>query len=227
LQEYSRINLVSTIAYKIRKCPSLAKEIYSIWPGTDYDRTNIECFSDDGQVIVDIELIDRICSLNAFHADNQKYTKEEDSPTGLWILPSFFNHSCIDNAQRGVFRGDVMIITAKQYISKGEEVTMSLMSCLAQRYQQTGQIQEAVSVLEENFRLLSNITNIPGFIAGEKVSCTLIHCTNDLSLLCVQLSAMSFQLGREVDSKLWAEVLSRLEGFNQMHQECLELKYSK
>ncbi|KAI8892345.1 hypothetical protein BC833DRAFT_662457 [Globomyces pollinis-pini] len=45
------------IAYKIRKCPSLVKEIYSIWPGTNYDRTSSECFSQDGQGFVDIELI--------------------------------------------------------------------------------------------------------------------------------------------------------------------------
>ncbi|KAJ2992496.1 hypothetical protein HDV02_003039 [Globomyces sp. JEL0801] len=220
-QVYLQVNTLGSIWFPqllTRSANARPLQKKSILSGQEL--TMIVCFSEDGQVIVDIELIDRICSLNAFHADNQKHTKEEDSPTGLWILPSFFNHSCIDNAQR-VFRGDVMIITAKQYISKGEESSLkqygfvckcalcvsdlgtdmktietlfkefesdlsprirngdqtvvtrlklmikklkksyrkslwktllySPMCCLAQQYQQPGQIQEAVSVLEENF----------------------------------------------------------------------------
>jgi hypothetical protein len=43
---------------------------------------------------------------------------------GLWILPSFFNHSCISNTFQ-IIIGDIMLIYSKLDLNKGEELTLS------------------------------------------------------------------------------------------------------
>jgi len=40
---------------------------------------------------------------------------------GIWLFPSYFNHSCVANCQR-VFFGDVMLIYASKDIDMGEEL---------------------------------------------------------------------------------------------------------
>ena len=44
---------------------------------------------------------------------------------GLWILPSYFNHSCIDKNVGRFFIGDSMFVRTLRLISKGEELYSS------------------------------------------------------------------------------------------------------
>lgn len=44
--------------------------------------------------------------------------------SGLWILPSFFNHSCLPNTLR-IFFSDVMFIYARRDINESEELTVN------------------------------------------------------------------------------------------------------
>ena len=44
---------------------------------------------------------------------------------GLWILPSYFNHSCIDKNVGRFFIGDLMFVRTLRLISKGEELIAS------------------------------------------------------------------------------------------------------
>jgi tetratricopeptide (TPR) repeat protein len=97
--------------------------LYSLFSG-DLDR-NEEI--DSG--IIDIERIEKICSFNSFGSIevfealmNQKDSKKKS--TGLWIYPSFINHSCVSNSFN-VFYGDVMMIYAIKNLKKGEEITLS------------------------------------------------------------------------------------------------------
>ncbi|OBZ76504.1 hypothetical protein A0H81_03839 [Grifola frondosa] len=46
-----------------------------------------------------------------------------DSPTGLYLLPSLFNHSCDGNAAWTCI-GEVMVIRATEHISAGTEITL-------------------------------------------------------------------------------------------------------
>jgi len=67
------------------------------------------------------------------HNMHKKYESEddedEDEPDdsnlnyncGLWLFPSYFNHSCFANCQR-VFFGDVMFVYASRDINTGEEL---------------------------------------------------------------------------------------------------------
>ncbi len=67
----------------------------------------------------------RIISHNAFGADITKdWPHREGTGSGLWLLPSFYNHSCAANAQRK-FLGDCMIVRATREVAAGEEVFLS------------------------------------------------------------------------------------------------------
>ncbi|KAF8457114.1 hypothetical protein BDZ91DRAFT_685856 [Kalaharituber pfeilii] len=83
-------------------------------------------------------MIDRIRSLNCFgcsclsseHLPPREPTNpvqpkdDKFKDAGLWILPSFINHSCWGNVQRS-FIGDVMIVRACMPIAAGEQITFS------------------------------------------------------------------------------------------------------
>lgn len=60
---------------------------------------------------------------------------------GLWILPSYLNHSCVDiNAELRIF-GDMMIVRALKNISPGEEILVC--------YTNYGRIETEPSILEQ------------------------------------------------------------------------------
>lgn len=122
------LNLVETV--QTLKCnPQRAKELYSLYAG-DLDRSeNID------MNIIDIERIEKICSFNSFEGTqvHEALMCEKNSKinsTGLWILPSFINHSCLANTFR-VFYGDVMMIYAVEDLKKGTEITCSYLDPFA------------------------------------------------------------------------------------------------
>ena len=78
--------------------------------------------------IIDIYKIKNICKKNIFKGDNIAIGKMMNYPfkisKGLWLIPSFFNHSCAPNTIRIVI-GDLMFIRAGKNIQKGEEICVS------------------------------------------------------------------------------------------------------
>ena len=54
----------------------------------------------------------------------RKTKTQETQGSGVWILPSYFNHSCVNNLTK-VFHGDVMLIYAKRDMKAGEELTLA------------------------------------------------------------------------------------------------------
>jgi hypothetical protein len=69
--------------------------------------------------VIEAPLIQKICALNRYGSGG-----DEDKPDvscHLFILSSYFNHSCLANAYR-TYYGDVMVIHATQDIKKGDEI---------------------------------------------------------------------------------------------------------
>ena len=116
-------NFVNTV-YSMQSDPELAKQIYSLYPGTEYDRNE-----KINEFIIDISRVEHIQKYNSFAVENYidllKGTKRSlsEKESGLWLLPSFFNHSCINNTSRIVL-GDLLFLHAKQDIKKNEEITV-------------------------------------------------------------------------------------------------------
>ncbi|CAG8638875.1 2525_t:CDS:2 [Funneliformis mosseae] len=120
--------LVNHIAHKLMAEPYLCRELYQLYGGP------IEKLYEDSLLTVDIMKINRIISYNAFDPmDKWKFLKNiQDKDTlrngtgaGLWILPSYFNHSCIDINVDRLCLGDLMFLRAWRPILKDEELNIS------------------------------------------------------------------------------------------------------
>uniref|UniRef100_A0A915E796 SET domain-containing protein n=1 Tax=Ditylenchus dipsaci TaxID=166011 RepID=A0A915E796_9BILA len=103
----------------LKRNPQWAKELYSLYAGCDQRDEICSSGTNDFQV-------ENICRLNSFETQHAfDITKSsEDLASGLWILPSFLNHSCVANACR-IFYADVMMVYAISDIEQGEEINHS------------------------------------------------------------------------------------------------------
>lgn len=66
------------------------------------------------------------------------YEEELNSNSGLWITPSYFNHSCAPNTTQLYLRDFLMIYTTRD-IQKGEELTCDWLGteCYSKRQEVT------------------------------------------------------------------------------------------
>ncbi len=78
------------------------------------------------EFLIDIERIASIQLLNSFASEPFLKNSAKRS-SGLWSVPSYFNHSCVPNTVRFFF-GDIMLIYARRDIFKGEQVTVNYLS---------------------------------------------------------------------------------------------------
>uniref|UniRef100_A0A915EAU7 SET domain-containing protein n=1 Tax=Ditylenchus dipsaci TaxID=166011 RepID=A0A915EAU7_9BILA len=99
------LNIIRTV--QTLKCnPEMAADLYALYAG------NLSR-------VIDAARIENISSEDPMH--------EFSTPSGLWILPSFMNHSCIGSASR-TFYGDIMTVYAVKDLKKGEEITLTYLS---------------------------------------------------------------------------------------------------
>uniref|UniRef100_A0A914Z682 SET domain-containing protein n=1 Tax=Panagrolaimus superbus TaxID=310955 RepID=A0A914Z682_9BILA len=108
--------------------PQKAEELYGLYAGDEMKQTeNVP------PGIIDAAKIQQICSLNrwgsgcdnlanVYNLDGQ--LQEDTENSNLFILPSYFNHSCLANSFR-TFYGDVIVIHATEDIKKGDEISIA------------------------------------------------------------------------------------------------------
>jgi hypothetical protein len=75
-------------------------------------------------VDMDLQRIFAIIKTNSFSLTEPNQDESKENPTALYLLPSYFNHSCLPNAMRQNI-GDIAVIQATKKILKGEEITLS------------------------------------------------------------------------------------------------------
>uniref|UniRef100_A0A915D840 SET domain-containing protein n=1 Tax=Ditylenchus dipsaci TaxID=166011 RepID=A0A915D840_9BILA len=122
------LNIIRTI--QTLKCnPAMAADLYALFAGNLPRNHRIPA-----DKVIDAGRIENLCSFNCFSNQNDydsssesKEMDEHSKPTGLWILPSFINHSCIGSASR-TFYGDIMTVYAVKDLKKGEEITFPYVS---------------------------------------------------------------------------------------------------
>lgn len=112
--------------------PRLAAEVSDLYAGADFPRVPAANFVADGADFyknplrfsydIDVGRIEQSLLLNYPRTLKRA---EEDGPITLWILPSYFNHSCIPNAA-AISYCDIQVVIANQKIFQGEEITMCL-----------------------------------------------------------------------------------------------------
>jgi hypothetical protein len=114
------LNLVSMIG-KLQNDPYLCKEFYNLYSGPDLNRDE-----PIDELIIDMSRIQATLTFNSF-VNEKNFFEIESAPDeskndstkegGIWIYPSYFNHSCVPNAKR-MFYSDFMMIYASEFQKK-------------------------------------------------------------------------------------------------------------
>ncbi|RIA90123.1 hypothetical protein C1645_849711 [Glomus cerebriforme] len=113
--------LMISVIQKLLAEPHLLQEVYQLHDGSDLDKT-----SKINNKLVDSNKIGMAVKYNSFAINSNVIIENTDlSGLGLWILPSYFNHSCIDINVTIFFLGDLLFIRSLQPISKGEELIIN------------------------------------------------------------------------------------------------------
>ncbi|CAJ0894566.1 5165_t:CDS:2 [Entrophospora sp. SA101] len=128
--------LIAYIAQRLTDEPDLRKEIYKLYSGPDL--APISKRDENALHSVDINRIEKIVKYNTFSLLSYEQVSEyvegmslldvEKNGTALWILPSYFNHACVDNNVSWVGFGDLMILRTSRLVLKGEELVLSYCS---------------------------------------------------------------------------------------------------
>jgi tetratricopeptide (TPR) repeat protein len=129
----------------VKKCAlnPVSTEVYDLYDGKDQDlktpRPPLTTFAIPDSPMhtvadVDVALIRRISIVNsfAFHSTVEMSLSDPMPGTtipdyrlsGLYVLPSFLNHSCAPNVERTNF-GDVMVLRTMKTVKEGEELTLT------------------------------------------------------------------------------------------------------
>jgi hypothetical protein len=115
LQTPSQCRNFVNIISKAQNDPHLCREFYKLYSGP--------CLSREepiDELLVDTSRIQAILTFNSFSNDSNFFELENDSEGkkagpdregGIWLFPSYFNHSCVPNTKR-MFYSDFMMIYA-------------------------------------------------------------------------------------------------------------------
>jgi hypothetical protein len=120
--------LCKAIVQKLLNNPSQADKVMDLHG--DYRGIGKQLVMRDSGPVIDTFQVYDIVARNAFGPDpvySSGQHGDEDASnasTGLWILASYINHSCIPNAKKE-YMGDLMVLRATRPVSAGEEITDS------------------------------------------------------------------------------------------------------
>ncbi|KAH7716697.1 TPR domain protein [Aphelenchoides avenae] len=114
--------LLNAIEEKLGRQPERIAEVAGLYYGCERHAATPR--ESDGKIVIDRNRLVLICSYNTFQIEPFSDAPEPRADQGIWILPSFFNHSCLENAGR-TFYGDVMTVFALADVKQGEELTLS------------------------------------------------------------------------------------------------------
>jgi hypothetical protein len=126
-----QVQSVADLIYKAQNDPYLAQEIYKLYAGKDYPRDEKTLNELHTNKIIDAGRLYAILHYNSFASNYDDFDAAESDPDflihesaykrdwlknenqGLWLVPSFFNHSCLANTKMDFFADFVMIHTSK------------------------------------------------------------------------------------------------------------------
>ncbi|CAB4418263.1 unnamed protein product [Rhizophagus irregularis] len=113
--------LAICITKKLFEEPNYCSEVYQLYTGQD-----ISINEKMNNNLVNILIIVSAIKHNSFGLGYGDFNLETElTGVGLWILPSFFNHACIDENVCHFFLGDLLFFRTNRPISKGEELIVN------------------------------------------------------------------------------------------------------
>ncbi|CAI2163571.1 14068_t:CDS:1 [Funneliformis geosporum] len=131
----THLELSTRIARELIAEPELCQEVYQLYAGPEM--VPMEYLDEKSLHSVNMKRIEKIVKYNFFEprdewdilyysGNDSRLTK--DYGAGLWILPSYFNHSCVDINIQHIIIGDMMILRSCRPILKDEELILTYCS---------------------------------------------------------------------------------------------------
>ncbi|RGB38826.1 hypothetical protein C1646_755233 [Rhizophagus diaphanus] len=115
--------LATRTAQKIFAEPYYCPEVYRLYDGLNLSTNErIEIITNN---VVSFEIIANVLKHNVFGLVYSEFLKTKLTDVGLWTLPSYFNHACIDENVNQLFLGDLLFLRTNRPISKGEELIIN------------------------------------------------------------------------------------------------------
>ncbi|KAH7704106.1 TPR domain protein [Aphelenchoides avenae] len=139
-----RLELPKTLEKKLRLHRDKADEVAALHFGGERSADTMSLKS----LMMGPRLV-AICKYNTFGTVTGEDGPETFNPRlmcGLWILASYFNHSCLQNVHRR-FYGDVMVVHAIMDIKKGEEMTLAYIAPIHTYKDRAEQLKEGYDVV--------------------------------------------------------------------------------
>lgn len=110
---------IQSIIERLREEPEMLQEIYKLYAGGQYEssreRSGKDQSTGEGEILFDETRIARICDYNFFCINDM---------TGIWLQPSYINHSCVEPNCFWINAGDLMLVRCCKNVAKGEELVM-------------------------------------------------------------------------------------------------------
>lgn len=110
-------NLIEKISDVLLAHPEKSQTLATLFAGPELG--SLKC--DEADNFVDMKRIEHITLYNAI-STNQRIDGSFCRNAGLWIIPSFMNHSCVDANSTWKVIGDFSFIRAFKDISEGDEI---------------------------------------------------------------------------------------------------------
>ncbi|MCO5595330.1 hypothetical protein L7F22_049372 [Adiantum nelumboides] len=134
-QMYDKISAV------VKDSPRACRQFYSLAADVHQEKLNVpnvELFDDSIPYTHDDDVLEfsesRIRHIIQVNSFSGKLTtaehQEQGKINGLWLLPSFMNHSCCPTASR-LLVGETMLFMAAQNLKANEEITICYTDCMA------------------------------------------------------------------------------------------------
>ncbi|RUS32747.1 hypothetical protein BC938DRAFT_474439 [Jimgerdemannia flammicorona] len=152
----SQTHLVTKIANRIRREPQTTADVYELHSGSTTAPVFLERRDNIGDnAQVDIDRITNIVRVNAFVPDvdhlprstaggpfsSGDQARPSNPGKGLWLLPSFLQHSCFANALHLTI-GDLLFVRAMRHITKDEEICIPFTSILEPYHKRRRSLQD-------------------------------------------------------------------------------------
>jgi hypothetical protein len=116
---------------RIYSAPHLASQVLELYAGEEFSKiepvlpnsTDLQSQDDplSFPLDADVRRIEKILHINCLPTSLDPDVRD-DLPTALFILPAYFNHSCVPNTNC-ITHGDVVILRATEDIPRGKEIT--------------------------------------------------------------------------------------------------------
>lgn len=117
LNDYSQTQLVTELVHILKENPDKCDEVYNLFAGPEFSSVPMGSHGTE----IDLERIEAICFYNQFGnniSDTEKHC-------GLWLSPSYINHSCVDGSSAWSMKNDFLFVFAFRDIAANEEILIS------------------------------------------------------------------------------------------------------